>query len=191
MKSDREFLDGIYKKAEKMDAAKTISQEEVSLPMKKEKRKESFFPRRAVQFAGSFAVLTLVLSVSGILPQKEMPMDPGKVPRVASGNIDLTEDHPLFEQSTEILEVKAEKKKGSVPLILMESYRESGEDALVESFLAKNELGIQDGQKATLFLEVKEGQVQVLDVFLWEEETDTFVNVFRETITRALLKKVK
>lgn len=191
MKSDREFLDGIYKKAEKMDAAKTISQEEVSLPMKKEKRKESFFPRRAVQFAGSFAVLTLVLSVSGILPQKEMPMDPGKVPRVASGNIDLTEDHPLFEQSTEILEVKAEKKKGSVPLTLMESYRESGEDALVESFLAKNELGIQDGQKATLFLEVKEGQVQVLDVFLWEEETDTFVNVFRETITRALLKKVK
>lgn len=191
MKSDREFLDGIYKKAEKMDAAKTISQEEVSLPMKKEKRKESFFPRRAVQFAGSFAVLALVLSVSGILPQKEMPMDPGKVPRVASGNIDLTEDHPLFEQSTEILEVKAEKKKGSVPLILMESYRESGEDALVESFLAKNELGIQDGQKATLFLEVKEGQVQVLDVFLWEEETDTFVNVFRETITRALLKKVK
>lgn len=191
MKSDREFLDGVYKKAEKMDAAKTISQEEVSLPMKKEKRKESFFPRRAVQFAGSFAVLTLVLSVSGILPQKEMPMDPGKVPRVASGNIDLTEDHPLFEQSTEILEVKVEQKKGSVPLILTESYRESGEDALVESFLAKNELGIQDGQKAILFLEVKDGQVQVLDVFLWEEETDTFVNVFRETITRALLKKVK
>lgn len=191
MKSDREFLDGVYKKAEKMDAAKTISQEEVSLPMKKEKRKVSFFPRRAVQFAGSLAVLTLVLSVSGILPQKEMTMDPGKVPRVASGNIDLTEDHPLFEQSTEILEVKAEKKKGSVPLILTESYRESGEDALVESFLAKNELGIQDGQKAILFLEVKDGQVQVLDVFLWEEETDTFVNVFRETITRALLKKVK
>lgn len=191
MKSDREFLDGIYRKAEKMDVSKTLSHEDIALLKNEEKRKVAYFPRRAVQFAGSFAVLALILSVSSGLPQWGTPEDPGQVPRVAVRSIDLSADHPLFGQATEILEVKAEKVSSSILLSLVETYKESGEDLLLRSFLEKNELGIQEGQEAVLFLEVKDGEVQVLDVFNWEDEMNSFVNGFRDILTRELLEKVK
>jgi len=191
MKSDREFLDGIYRKAEKMDVSKTLSHEDISLLKNEENRKGAYFPRRAVHFAGSFAVLALVLSVSGILPQIAKQKDPGNPPRVAVRSIDLTEDHPLFGQATEIIQVKAERVSGSISLSLVETYKESGEDLLLRSFLEKNELGIQEGQEAVLFLEIKDGEVQVLDVFNWEEEMDSFINGFQEILTRELLEKVK
>lgn len=190
MKSDREFLDGIYEKAEMMDAAKTVTNENISLLKVKGKRKGFYFPRHAVRFAGSIAVLALILSVSGILPQVVPQKDSGNVPRVASRNIDLTENHPLFQQATEILEVKAVKEKKGILLRMVKSYKETGIEPLLASFLEKNELGIQEGQKAILFLEVKDGQVQVLDVFYWEEEMESFINVFRENLTRELLEKI-
>lgn len=191
MKSDREFLDGMYKKAEKVDIAKTVSNEDISLLKNIGKRKISYVPRRAVQFAGSFAVLVLIFSVSGMISQTGNQKDPRIVPRVVSGVMDLTEDHPLIQQATEILEVEAEKKEKSIPLTVVGTYKKSGNEPLLASFLEKNELGIQEGQKAILFLKVKDGQVQVLDVFYWEEEIGSFINVFRETLTRDQLEKVK
>ncbi|HBZ35764.1 MAG TPA: hypothetical protein DEO33_05030 [Rikenellaceae bacterium] len=154
MKSDREFLDGIYKKAEKVDIAKTVSNEDISLLKNMGKRKISYVPRRAVQFAGSFAVLVLIFSVSGMIPQTGNQKDPRIVPRVASGVMDLTEDHPLIQQATEILEVEAEKIEKSIPLSVVGTYKKSGKEPLSTSFLEKNELGIQEGQKAILFLKV-------------------------------------
>ena len=191
MKSDREFLDGIYRKAEKLDVSKTLSHEDITLLKNEENRKGAYFRRRAVQFAGSFAVLALIFSVSSGLPQWGTPYDPGQVPRVAVRSIELTADHPLFGQATEIIQVKAERVSGSISLSLVETYKESGEDLLLRSFLEKNELGIQEGQEAVLFLEIKDGEVQVLDVFNWEEEMDSFINGFREILTRELLEKVK
>lgn len=191
MKSDREFIDGIYQKAEQLDPAKTISQEENVLLKSQEKRRKSYFSKPTLQLAGSFAVLALVFFVQGAQNKENLPVDPVDVPRVISRTVEITEEHPLFTEATDILEVDAVKNESQIELQPVEGFRTSQESASIESFLLKNELGIEEGKRAVLFLQMKDEKIQVLDVFYWDDEIGIYLNAYRESLSRETLEETK
>ena len=190
MKSDREFLDGIYQKAEHLDPAKTISQEENILLKSQEKRRKFYFSKPVLQLAGSFAVLALVFMAQGVQNKENLPLDPVDMPRVIYRTIEVTKEHPLFTEATDILEVEAVKSESQIELQSVEGFRTSQESASLESFLLKNELGIEEGKRAVLFLQMKDEKIQVLDVFYWDEEIRVYLNAYRESLSKEMLEEV-
>ena len=188
MKSDREFLDGIYQKAEQLDPAKTISQAENVLLKSQEKRRKSYFSKPALKLAGSFAVLALVFFVQGVQNKENLPVDPVDVPRVISRTIEITEEHPLFTEATDILEVEAVKNASQIELRIVEGFRTSQESASLEGFLMKNELSVEEGKRAVLFLQMKDEKILVLDVFYWEEEIRIYLNAYRESLSKEIVE---
>ncbi|HBW14382.1 MAG TPA: hypothetical protein DEF30_11250 [Proteiniclasticum sp.] len=191
MKSDREFLDGIYQKAEQLDPAKTISQEENVLLKSQGNRRKSYFSKPTLQLAGSFAVLALVFFLQGVQEKENLPANPVDVPRVISRTVEITEEHPLFTEATDILEVEVVKNESQKKLRLVGAFRSSEDSRALEDFLLNNELGILEGKKAVLFLKLKEEKIQVLDVFYWEEEVRTYLNAYRESLSLETLEETK
>lgn len=190
MKSDREFLDGIYQKAEKLDPVKTISQEESILLTFQKKRKNSYFSSSALKLSGSFAALMLVFALQGIQTQKEVPPNPSDVPRVISRSIEITREHPLFHEATDVIEVEAVKNGSLIELTLLEAFRFSKENTALEGFLKENELGIEEGTRAVLFLQGTDGGIKVLDVFYYEKASASYLNAYRESFTGELLEEM-
>lgn len=191
MKSDREFLDGIYRKAEKMDASKTISQEKVTLGEEKKVKKHFYLPKYAVQLSGSFAVIALMIMVKGNFKEDHVVPGPRTSPIVYSEYQALDLSHPLFEEATEIVEVLLEKSSEGLSLNAVRYYRTSGVEVLVEEFIENNELNLPEGDRAILFFRKEKEELILLDGFTWAMEYEAYENASMEVLTKELLEKIK
>ncbi len=180
MKSDQEFLKGIYEKANEMQR----SQQEARPQVRYAKRKTAY-----LRFGAAAAIL-LLFSVSGVFLQdwwkgteKIEPQSPG----IASLRMETVNIQQLLEQATDIVEVAPSRNEGEA-LEILRVYKISSEEQTVSAILESKaaELGLD--QKALVFLQIDKDTFMVLGTLTEDEKEGTFTGPFQETITREELE---
>lgn len=185
MKSDREFLDGIYAKAEELTLSKFDN-----LPSKKSKFFHST-PARYIKYAGIAAVFILLLSSAMFIPdliKENNQVDITPIPRNVRYLPPYTEQ--IMEQASDIVEIKAYDSNDEMTLVITRYYKKSEIGSLDLSYLDSSKIGLAAGETAIVFLNVESKEAPVMDIFTLDSESNCFINPYGESITEELLDRL-
>lgn len=184
MKSDREFLDGVYAKAEELTTSSVLDLElkykEIYQPMNNKKT------TRYVKYTGMAAGFLLLVSSAVYLnnfAQKSNQIGNTPVPRDIR-MVNYFEQ--LIEQASDIIAVEASDIDGEVVLIITEDFKNSGNDIQRINIVDNNVIGLMEGQSAIVFINADTKDASVMDVFLRDKDnkdSSIYENQYGETIT--------
>ncbi len=186
MKSDREFLAGVYDKAKEFATNQEMLPPRIKQPYHKQNTSSNRNYLRRIRYSAIAASFLLLLSatvyqITNIPKQSEADIPSPSVARMLS----YTEQ--LFEDATEIIEVRAIEESNQVELVLTHTYKGSFTD--LTTLNVNNELfSLSKGQTAILFLQVNLGNTQIMDIFLFDEGNDIYRNSYGEVITTERLE---
>ncbi|MDF2868662.1 MAG: hypothetical protein K0R05_237 [Anaerocolumna sp.] len=182
MKSDREFLSGVYQKAEQ------IKTEEQMKQMKTEEEKPELFPGKRkvpLRFALTATAFLIFLSVTYVfnnIPGTKEPATPQNFslePR-GIGMPDYIQE--LIDTATEIAEVQpVENGIGSYKILKL--YKNSLTEDRITEKLTKLLPVLGEGETAIVFLSDDMDGLQLLDVFHEKESEKGYINSAGDVLT--------
>lgn len=186
MKSDQEFLKGIYEKAKEMELSEEKEQTGID-------SLKSF--RRTVPFRYAVTAAAGILLVSaGIFWHDKNKTTEQITPQPMSidvRGIDIgTGLENLIDSSADILEVKP-AKSGENAYETLKVYKNSGDGKDIIAELTGKIPQLEESQTAIVFLMREQGSTEVLDSFISTKD-GTYQNSFGETFTEEeLLDKIE
>ncbi len=202
MKSDQEFLKGVYEKAKEMELSE---QQKMTGENSRKGTRSASTLRYAVTAAACFilvsaGVFKFVIDkpASQVTPQP-ISIDVRGIDLEGDGQEAQQGDLPgslseklrnLFEAATDIVEV-VKSTDGEKAYEIVRTYRnDSGEkDQLskLKGILPQ----LEKGQRAVLFLKEEAGNVNMLDSFVSSTNEDTYQNSSGDVITKEELSEIK
>lgn len=189
MKSDREFLDGIYVKAEKLTSSNSVSDYDMELYENNNQQNKKFRPRTTnyIKAAGVLVASLLVIS-SSINIYKPMNVNHLVDNRNMTRNTRMIDYYDqLIERATDIIEVKAKSESNLITLEIIGRYKDSKSESKISGFLNNDVVGLTIEQSAILFIDADSKDGMILDFFTWDSEKDCFINSYGEIITQEIL----
>lgn len=189
MKSDREFLDGIYAKAEKLSSSNSVLYDRIEFDEMDNRRNRNSYTRSTghLKFAGVFVALLVVLTstINTNAPTNTKPsVDPRNVPRTANM---MEYSDQLSEEATDIIEVKAKPQNDRITLGIVDSYKGTKSDSDLSNLLNNEVLSLTVNQSAIVFIDADSQDMKIMDIFVWNSDKNCFMNPYGETITREIL----
>lgn len=189
MKSDREFLNGIYVKVEQVTYDSVL---DFNLIHKKHnptmKRRRT---TRYIKYAGLAASFLLLVSSAVFFSNyKETNNQISDTP--APANIRMVNySEQLIDQSTDIRAVEACSVDGIVEVKITEDFKNSVDDLQILKIVDSNTIGLKEGQSAIIFLKSDSANTEILDIFLWNKDNGIYTNQYGETIEIDTLYNIK
>lgn len=187
MKSDQEFLKGVYEKAKEMEG---LEQKE---PAGYESRKSTL---RAVplKYAVTAAAFLILVTAGAYIYDKNKQVEqisPQPMTIDVRG-IDFGDGlKGLFDNATDIIEIRQEDS-GERAYQVVEIYRHSGNGKDILSGLSDQLPQLEKKQTAIVFMKKEGGSTQVLDSFIGSPGDETYQNTFGETVTKEkILENIK
>ena len=190
MKSDREFLDGIYAKAEKLQSP--ISTLDHDLKHKENYNKptqnQHNYSSKHVKYAGLVASFLILLSSALYINNyininKQIDNQP-----VPSNFRMIHYTDQLMGQATDIVEIRAKYENDIITIDIVKRYKDSGNES-ISNYLNNDVIGLTADQSAIVFIDVDSKDIPVMDVFIWEADSNSFINPYGEIITNEILDK--
>lgn len=188
MKSNREFLDGIYEKAEKIKSDSTFDNNLISYEhaIKQNLKKHASF--KYVKYAGMAAGLLLLIS-SALSVNKYFDKNKQNANQPLPRNLDmLSYTDQLINQATDIVEVKAYQDNNKITFRIIKSYKSSGNE--LNNYLNNDVIDISVDKSAIVFINTDSKNAPLLDVFVWEPDINSFVNPNGDLITDEILNNL-
>lgn len=189
MKSDREFLDGIYVKAEKLTADAALI---VDIQQKKDdsamKQRGS---TRYVKYAGLAASFLIFIS-SAIFLNNYIGRNNEIVDTPTPSSIRIVNYHEqLIEQASDIIAVETGSFDDKAALSITEGFKTSGNEGQLLNALDSTMIGLKEGESAIVFMKFDSGNFKVLDAFIWDKENGAYSNQYGESIDLESLKNLR
>lgn len=215
MKSDYEFLNGVYKKAEELkaelEAEKHIPEEANQITEEKQIREkqisakanydfnalESSFSKKKKSHKGitRYAKYTgmaagFILLLSSTIYFVKLQGD--------NGSIDIPNPHgvkiinfsdQILEQATDIVEINVKDHNGVLQQEVTKVYKDSGNEVLITEFFQSNKIGLLAGDIAVAFLKVDTNVAVLMEIFI-KAEDNTYVNPFGDVLTEEKLNEL-
>jgi hypothetical protein len=181
MKSDREFLKGIYEKAKTMQDDR----------QEKEFRSKAALKRTAYLGLGTAAAILIVTVSAGVFMQgwrEEATKDQLHTPGVTSFRSEIPGGtQQLLNDATDIVVLEAMQGEENTPKI-HEIYKSSVDPATIFKALAQNMISPDPEQRILVLLKITADSSEVLDILLENEVEDTYTNPLSGTITKEELE---
>lgn len=193
MKSDREFLDGIYSKAEKLPSS--ISSLDHDLLLKKNRYNESVLKKQAsytkyVKYGGMVAAFLLLLSSTLYFNNdREINNQIDNHP-VPSKFRMIHYPEQLVEEATDIVELRAKHENDVTTLDFVKSYKDSGNGTRILNLLNNDVIALTADQSAVIFIDVDSKDSPIMDIFIWAPDRNCFINPYGEVITEENLNNL-
>lgn len=178
MKSDREFINGIYAKAKKME-------------MKEEKEPDRVKIKRKtpVHYALTAAALLILLSVNYLfsnIPGAKEPITPQNI-SIEPRGLGIPDDiQGLLDTATEIVFIKSDENR-TEGFQILKLYQHSLQKSIIAENLTKLLPALQENQTAIVFLKADTAGLQLLDMFTGKDGTKDYVNSKGEILTKERL----
>ncbi len=195
MKSDQEFLKGVYEKARLME-----SQEEESV------KKTVVAPKTMVYLRWGAVTAALVLIFSaGVFMQnwrKAALEDEIQNPGISTARIDTLDDIPQpsddtpqpfgiipqpLDQASEVVELEPLQNTRKAPEIA-QIYKASVDDATILSVLERNGVSPDPEKKTLVLLKIEGDSSQLLEILVLDEQTGDYMNSLGGKITKEELE---
>lgn len=176
MKSDNEFLNGVYKKAEELKAEASYNQQ----------RKQKY-STRYTKYLGMAAGFILLMSSTiyfVLLQENKEPINspaPYGVKTINSGQI--------LELATDIVEIDVKDNNGVLQQDIVKIYKESGNETIITAFFNDNNIDLIAGDSAIAFLQVDSNGAVLMETFI-KTEANTYVSSFGEVVTEEELDEL-
>lgn len=187
MKSDQEFLKGVYEKAKEMEEL------EPKEPAGYESRKGTL---RAIplKYAVTTAAFFILVTAGAYIFEKNKPAEqvsPQPMTIDVRG-IDFEDGLKwLFDNATDIAEIK-QGGSGERAYQAVEIFRHSGSEKDILSGLSDQLPQLEKKQTAIVFIKKEAGSTEVLDSFIGSSGDETYQNPFGETVTKEkILENIK
>lgn len=187
MKSDREFLDGVYAKAEKIKSYSALDGNLISKEISDKLTNKHANSYKYVKYAATAASVILLISSALFINayserNKQIPDKP--VPR----NIKIPDyTDQLMNQATDIVAVKSIQENNMIVLNIIKSYKSSAND--LHNYFDNDLIKLDADQTAILFINADSIDTPLIDIFIWEPADNYFVNPDGVTITEETLNK--
>ena len=190
MKSDREFLDGIYAKAKKLQSP--ISTLDHDLKHKenynKSTQNQHNYSSKHVKYAGLVASFLILLSSALYINNyininKQIDNQP-----VPSNFRMIHYTDQLMEQATDIVEIRAKYENDIITIDIVKRYKDSGNES-ISNYLNSDVIGLTADQSAIVFIDVNSKDIPIMDIFVLEADSNSFINPYGEIITNEILGK--
>ncbi len=180
MKSDREFLEGIYEKAKAMSK----KDQENDFKTKRVGNNKVFLR------LGTAAAILLFLCSAGLYMQdwrKEAAKEELHTPNVASLRMGIPGGaQQLVSEATDIIELEA-LQEGNTPVI-HQIYKASVDEKKLLAALVRNAVNPDPKRRLLVFLKIDSETSEILNVMSEDEVEGTYSSPFTETITREELE---
>ncbi len=188
MKSDREFLDGIYAKVEEIESFSTLDNNlKLNGHYNKQTQKQHLSSTKYVKYAGMAAGFLLLISSALYINnyiEKNDQIDTQPIPR-SFRMLGYTDG--LMEQATDIVAIKASTKNNVIALSITKSYKASGNESKALNYLDNDVIGLTADQSAIVFIDADSKEAPVMDIFVWEPDSKSFINPYGEILTEEIL----
>ncbi len=191
MKSDREFLDGIYAKAEKLQSPISTLDHDL-------KHKENYneptqnqhtYSSKYVKYTGLVASFLLLLS-SALYINNYIDINKQIDNQPVPSNFRMIQyTDQLMEQATDIVEIRAKYENDVITIDIVKIYKDSGNESKLSNYLNSDVIGLTADQSAIAFIDVDSKDIPVMDIFVWETDSNSFINPYGEIITNEILGK--
>lgn len=189
MKSDREFLQGIYEKAQELKLSTQIEESKGS-SIKRQWNSKLHIKPANLRFAMVAAVFVLLIT-SGVFLKStisknevEKPQTFGLTPRGFQG---VEEEVQIWDIVTDVIEVKFSQNKNSLEIVHV--YKgQIKEDVLLDT--VKHYItNIDQSQTALVLLKDYKEYIAVLDIYYSDKANRSYKNSSNEEITLDSLKE--
>ena len=191
MKSDREFLTCVYAKAEKLTSVSTPDYDlDIKEYFNKQSQKKHGFSAQYVRYAGMVAGFLLLISSALLINHLGRNNQISNKP-IPSNLRMMGYTNQIMEQATDIIEVKANHEKNDLTLSIIKSYKDSGYDSQALNNLNNDVIGLSPDQSAIVFINATSKDASVIDIFVWEADSNSYINAKGEMITEETLNKIK
>ncbi len=181
MKSDNEFLSGVYKKAEELKA------EELKAEASYNQQRKQKYSTRYTKYLGMAAGFILLMSSTiyfVLLQENKEPINSPAPYGVKTINLGR-----ILEQATDIVEIEVKDNNGELQHDIVKVYRNSGNETLITAFFNGNNIGLIAGDSAIAFLQVDSNGAVLMETFI-KTEDNTFVSPFGEVLTKEELNEL-
>ena len=190
MKSDREFLDGIYAKAEELKFRSDMDNDfelkgRDHTSVQKPHASSVKYVKYASMAAGIMLLLSSAFYIDNLVDKNKLEETP--IPRNFK-IISYTDQ--LIEDATDIIAINANYNKDGVALNIIKSYKKSTKKSLLQNHLNNTEISLTEGQTAIVFINADSKEAPILDIFLLDADNNRFINPNGESITEELLIKI-
>ncbi len=195
MKSDNEFLNGIYKKAEELkaelEAEVKISEDEVGVNSFEasfnQKRKQKYFTRYP-KYAGMAAGFILLISSTIYFVKLQENNNAIDIPNPHGVKI-INYTGQTLEQATDIVKINVKDNNGVLQQDIVKVYKDSGNETLIIAFFNDNNIGLIAGDSAIAFLQADSNGAILMETFI-KTEANTYVSPFGEVVTEEELDEL-
>lgn len=181
MKSDQEFLEGVYKKARTMNRQSEENEE------KTKRVKNNVIVLRL----GAAAAILILICSAGVFMQgwnSNAVNNERSTPNVTSFRMELPGGaQQLVQESTEILELEKQQGTGSTPLI-HHIYKATVKKEVLLSVLDKKAVTPDPERRLLVFLKIDSKGSEILNVMVEDEMEGTYGNPLAGTITKEELE---
>ena len=183
MKSDQEFLEGIYEKA------KTMREDRQD----KEFRSKAAHKRMAYLRLGAAAAILIVTVSAGVFMQgwrKEATKDQLHTPGITSFRSEIPgRAQQLLHDATDIAVLEVMESEGSTPKI-HKVYRSSVDAAAILEALAQKAISPDPERRILVLLNITVDSSEVLDILVENEVEATYTNPLSGSITKEELENL-
>jgi hypothetical protein len=177
MKSDQEFLEGVYEKARAMS----------------KKDQEDDFKTKQIKNRttslrwGTAAAILLFLCSAGVYMQgwrKEAAKEELHTPNVTSFRMEIPGGaQQLVQEATDIIELEVLQGEGNSPVI-HQIYKASVNEKKLLAALERNAVSPDPERRLLVFLKIDAEASEILNVMSEDEEEGTYTSPFMEAITK-------
>lgn len=192
MKSDREFLDGIYKKSE--DIKKDKSFELVDGIKINPYRKYMALAATLLLLITSILYIEsgLNLSMGDKKVEENIPNTIKQVQAPAPRTlmmISYTEN--LLVEASDIVGILGFEDEDKIEIEIIESYKGSFDRLEIIEYIREINISLEKDEHAIVFIQNHLENIEIMDVFLYSNETKNYVNEYGEMISPEQLIGIK
>src|SRR5690606_32939344 len=95
----------------------------------------------------------------------------------------------LMEQATDIVHIQVNYEDNKRVLSVIKIYKDSGNELMISNYLNNDVIGLTAGQSAIVFIDWNSENTPIMDVFIREADSNSFINPYGEIITEEILEK--
>lgn len=191
MKSDREFLTCVYAKAEKLMSVPTPDYDlDIKEYFNNQTQKKHALSSQYVRYAGMAAGFLLLISSALLINHLGRSNQISNKP-IPSNFRMMGYTNQIIEQATDIIAVKANHEENDITLSIIKYYKDSGYDSQALNSLDNDVIGLSPGQSAIVFIDATSKDASVVDIFVWEADSNSYINAKGEMITEETLNNIK
>ncbi|MFT4144088.1 MAG: hypothetical protein QM644_06495 [Mobilitalea sp.] len=193
MKSDSEFLNGVYKKAEELKAEleQQIPEEDngiTPLASAFNRKRKQKYSTRYTKYAGMAAGFILLISSTIYVVKLQGNNAPIDLPNPHGVKI-INYSGQTLEQATDIVEINVKENNGELQQDIGKVYKNSGNETVIAEFFHGNNIGLIAGDSAIAFLQADTNGAVLMEVFI-KAEDNTYVSPFGEVVTEEELNEL-